>query len=396
VEINIQTHDRFFVAMNILFVTPPPYLPNKLHRIRSYNLIHMLSKKNNIYVLSTTTQKIQQDDIKSLRKNCKEVIHIPMSKVQGLINCLLHPHLPYEVAFCINNNTKSTIAKIIKRKKIDLIYFKRLRSAVYADKKINTPCLIDTTDAMSLFYKKLSEKSSGLRKLFYFLESKKYFRYEKHVANKIRDWVVCSEYDKEYLQTFLQVSLTTIPNSVEIPKRFPRKTNMTLALLFQGLMDKPVNRDAITYFVKDIFPSLTKKHPNVRLFIVGPRPPKSIKNLMNKHIKVLGYVNDINVIYKQTTIVICPIRIGTGTRNKILQAWARRKPVVSTSIGAEGLQYTNKKDIVIADTPKEFAKAIIDIVTHESLQKRLQQNGFKTAEKYYSQHVIQKKLDRLL
>jgi len=116
-------------------------------------------------------------------------------------------------------------------------------------------------------------------------------------------------------------------------------------LLFTGNMDYAPNVDAVTYFVKEMWPQILKINPNTKFIIAGQRPIESVKKLESNSIKVTGFVEDISDLYRKSTILIAPLRFGAGTQNKVLEAMAMGVPVVCTHIGFEGLQieYSSQK-----------------------------------------------------
>lgn len=130
-------------------------------------------------------------------------------------------------------------------------------------------------------------------------------------------------------------------------------------IIFSGLMDKPVNIDACIFFYNEIFPKILKRKPNIKFYIVGPNPSYKIKRLKNNNVSIIGAVDDIRRYLRKAGLIVCPLRIGSGTRNKVLQAMALGKSVVSTTIGAEGIEVTSGKDIIIADRPEEFAENVL-------------------------------------
>lgn len=387
--------------MKILFVTPPPYLPNRLHRVRSFDLIKMLEKKHAVHLLSVTTQKKESKEFKEIKKNCRSVniIYLPFSK--AMLSCLRLFYLPYEVAYCDSKEAEKRIEEIIKKEKIDLVYLKRLRSAIFFP-NISIPVVLDTTDAMSMFYKRMSKNYKFPKNLFYLFESTKYKVYEQNIMKKIKNWIVCSNTDKGYLEALNNnISISVVPNAVDSNYFHPIANHKSLianhSLLFRGLMDKPVNIDAVLFFVNRIFPLIQKQIKDTKVFIVGPNPHHVIKRLNdNKTIFVTGFVRDIREYIAKAAVVICPLRIGSGTRHKILQAWAMGRPVVSTVIGAEGLQYKAGENIEIANDPKSFAKKIVMLFENKNQYNKLATNGRKTVESNHDLDVISKKLDRVL
>ena len=411
--------------MKILFVTPPPYLPNRLHRNRSFDLIRILAIKNEVHLLSVTTYKEEPKEFREIKKVCKSVSIIYLNPLKALLSCVFFPFLPFEVAFCKSNLAKKAIVNIVRTKNIDLIYAKRLRSAIFIP-ELNIPIILDTTDAMSMFYNRLYNRSNFPKKIIYKLEEIKYKAFEKKIMKRINNWIVCSTIDQKYLQKFgRDVNVHLVPNPVDAdyfsPSRSPSATSKVErtkelacltgvgrqrprllrggyvnSLLFRGLMDKQVNIDSCLFFIKEIMPLVKKKIKDVRLFIVGPKPHRSIQKLHDgKSIFVTGFVEDIRRYMAETAISICPVRIGSGTRFKILQAWSMGKPVVSTSIGVEGLVFKKDYNIAIANTQKEFAEKIIRLLQDKKYYSTLQKNGLKSVVAEHSFNAVKEKLEEV-
>lgn len=385
--------------MNILFIVPPPYFPNKLHRVRSYNLLKILSQEHSVHLLSVTTNSPNPNELTAIKKWCTSLTIVHTSHYKGLQNILLHPHLPYEVAYCQNTFVKHLVSRIVKEKKIDLIYLKRLRTSIYLDKQLSEiPTVLDTTDAMSLFYKRMYNKSSLIKRPFYFFEFKKYQYFEKQISKRIPTWVVCSEMDKLYLSKQIPNTIITIPNITDVSKTIPKQNKQLQhpVILFQGLMDKPVNVDAALFFTREIFPLIQKNHPKSKLIILGPNPTKKIRDLADRNTIVTGYVKNSKAIYNNATVVVCPLLYGTGTKNKILSAWAYGIPVVSTTIGAEGLYARHKTNILIADDPSKFAEYVNLLLSQNKERLHLAKYGLETVKKYYTEKSITKPLIDIL
>ncbi|KKP93689.1 MAG: hypothetical protein UR98_C0003G0059 [Parcubacteria group bacterium GW2011_GWA1_36_12] len=383
--------------MRILFVTPPPYLPNRLHRNRSFDLIRILARKHQVHLLCVVTDQKVYPEFKEIKKVCRSVKVIRISKFRAMLNVLFFPHLPAEVAFCNFKKAQQEIEKIVKDKKIDLVYIKRLRSVVFVP-EVDVPMVVDTTDAMSLFYDRLARNSNFPKTIFYLLESLKYKWYEKKVAQKFKNWIISSPLDEKYLKRVgLKINTHVVPNAVNIDYFKSSTANFEQnTLLFSGLMDKPVNIDAAVFFAREIFPLIKKEVADVKLYIVGPNPSIKVRNLNSDGIFVKGHVKDLRQFIAKSQIVVAPIRIATGVRNKILQGWAMGKPVVSTTIGAEGLKARDGENILIADSATKFADDVVKILKNKQLYNKLAKNGRKTVEAKYSYQSISNNLEEVL
>ncbi len=383
--------------MRILFVTPPPHLPNRLHRVRSFDLIKTLARKHEVHLVAVTSESNKSEEFEEVEKICTSVTIIKVNKIFAFLNFLRFYFLPAEVAYCYSEKVTKMIHDIVRKKRIDLIYLKRLRSTIFLN-SIKTPIVVDTTDAMSMFYFRMYENHPFPKNFLYLFEAVKYRTYEKKVMETIKHWITCSAIDKKYLETIdSSISVHVIPNPVDTNYFKSTERPRDATILYRGLMDKPVNIDAVIYFVKHMLPRIKKKLPHVKLYIVGPKPASKIRTLMNdKNIFVVGFAKDVRRLMSETAVSVCPVRIGTGTRFKILHSWSMERPVVSTAIGAEGLEYTNGENILIADTPESFSKNVIQLLQNKKLYRKLAKNARYLAEKEYSTKALSFKLEHML
>lgn len=383
--------------MKILFVTPPPYFPNRLHRVRTIDLLNMLFQSGHeVHLLSCITKEFTREEYSVVKKYTKSITVIKQSRLQSVINCLLFPFLPLEVAYCYNKNVNKAIDEIIINRKIDLIYFKRLRSGIYLP-NLSIPLIMDMTDAMSMFYFRLAKQANFLKRFYYFWEGRKYEWFEDKVKNSANKFIVCSEIDKKYLEKRGIKNISVIPNGVDTAYYEPATSSRkSQTILLSGLMGKPVNSNAAIYFSKKIFPAILSCFPNLKLCIVGPSPHPSVKALENKNIAVTGYVKNIRKYIASAAVIVCPVKVGSGTRNKILQAWAMKKPVVSTSIGAEGLLYKDGQNILIADTPETFAQNVVWLLQDKRVYTRIARSALETVQTHYSIDILEKQLEKIL
>jgi glycosyltransferase involved in cell wall biosynthesis len=376
--------------MKILIVAPNP--PNNFHRIRLTHIVKALKKDHQVDIVCQSTTKD-----KRFRKTYKAKI---FSK--SLLKCYKDATLnlfyttPLEASFCIDSDLKSHINKIYKN--YDIIMVKRLRTMVLLPENVDVPVIIDSTDAMSMYYKSALKTVPAWKKPLFAEEFIKYRIYEYQISKIYKNWAICSEKDAKYLKnvTKSDTEIHVVPNVVDTDYYKSTKSPDKNTILFSGLMDKHVNISAITHFLNEIFPRIIMQIPETLLYIVGPNPSKDLINKSSKNIKVTGKVKDIRKFIEKANSVVVPIVVGSGTRNKILQAWSQERAVVSTTIGASGLNYKAGKNILIADDPNLFAKKIISILQDNNLKNRLGEKGRKWVEKHYSLKTMRKKYNQLI
>ena len=172
----------------------------------------------------------------------------------------------------------------------------------------------------------------------------------------------------------------------------------SLNLFTLGTLHYPPNADGIRWFVNEVFPLIREAVSGVTLTIVGKNPPADFINLQNDFpdvFQVPGYVPDLTPWFEQAAIVIVPVRVGGGMRVRILEAFAREMPVVTTTIGLEGIDAIPGEHILVEDDAELFARDVIKLIRDEELQSKLAGNGRRLVEELYDRQVVLKKLEQI-
>jgi len=185
-----------------------------------------------------------------------------------------------------------------------------------------------------------------------------------------------------------ETPVKVIPNAV-CPAALLSESSGTNTLLFVGTMSYPPNADAVRFFCKQIFPLIRQRVPDVKLCVVGLEPPPEVRALEALgNIVVTGEVEDLTEYYRQAQVVIVPMRAGAGTRLKILEAMALGRPVVSTSVGCEGLAVRHGEHLMVADQPADFAGQVIELLANHEQRRRLCQRARRLVEQHHDWNVI--------
>jgi glycosyltransferase involved in cell wall biosynthesis len=229
---------------------------------------------------------------------------------------------------------------------------------------------------------------AGLRWLHHAVNWRKIMR-EELAAWRTADGVVFTSRDDEARARAHLPGLRSVvaPNAVDVSyfrpgPELPAPDGETV--LFFGTLNYFPNQDGMLYFLRDIWPRLEREHPRARLKVVGPQPTPEVLAYRGPRVEVAGLVEDLRTHLAQATVVIVPLRVGGGTRFKILEAMALGKPVVSTTIGAEGIEVTPGADILIADDPGSFAAEVARVLDDVALARRLGEAGRALVEQRYS------------
>ena len=225
------------------------------------------------------------------------------------------------------------------------------------------------------------------------------------VARADQVWV-CSEADARLVRKLYHpgAEVQVIPNTVDVAsyERARPQPSAGPTLIFPGLLHYPPNQAAALFLIQEVFPRLVERRPAARLLLVGSHPSPALLDAAHRHphIVVTGRVPDTRPYFAQASVMVVPLFQGSGTRYKILEAFAAGLPVVSTAKGVEGLEAMPQTHFLPAESPEDFVDAILRLVTHPDQAQLLARSGFDLVSERYSLPVARSRiaaaLDRLL
>jgi len=191
---------------------------------------------------------------------------------------------------------------------------------------------------------------------------------------------------KELLEICPELDIAVVPHGVDVENfSFSGPEEKEKAIVFVGNYLHYPNADAVLYFHSEIWPLLKSRLPEIKFYVVGQGPPPEVQNLsQDEAITVTGRVDDVRPFLKKGRVFICPVRLGGGFRGKILEAMAIGRPVVSTSLGAEGVPAHQRENIILADNPEDFVQGVLDLMADDKLFERIRTNARKLVEEKYS------------
>lgn len=215
----------------------------------------------------------------------------------------------------------------------------------------------------------------------------RFWRYERTEQGRAAVCIFVAEPDARLYQTFFpRRSVAVVPNGVDIeyfrPMAAPSPARETI--VFEGNMNFGANEDAARRLVSDVLPLVHHHIPSVQVVLVGRDPSPAVTALAGPKVEVTGTVPDVRPYLAEASVFACPMRLGSGIKNKILQAWSMGKPVVATSQSLGGLSARNGDNLLVRDDPDSFAKALCDVIHDHALANRLGASGRATVEKEYS------------
>lgn len=391
--------------MRILFITlGVPYPPDSGPRIRDYHLIRAVAADHAVLVLSLDSSP---DDraVLELRKWCEVVEVVPdtprsvsehlASVARGLLAgrpLAMHPFYRPEMA--------AAIRRILRQRAVDVVQIEHSFLAGYVmDVPQNLRCrtvLSFHNLGVRQYRRMLHTRLSLLGRIQFGMKWIAMLGWEPHFARRFDHSIMVSELERKLLhERDATLAVTVIENGVDTGVRRPiEATRGRHALLFVGTLGYPPNADAVIYFVESILPLVRREVPDVTFTVVGgPVPPRVRRLSDGERVRIVGRVPEVVPYYAASDVSVVPLRAGGGTRLKILESMALGRPVVSTSLGCEGLQVVDGEHLLIADDPQTFACKVVELLQAPPLRERIARQARARAEEVDWKNIGRKLTD---
>lgn len=383
--------------MNVLFLTPYlPYPPNSGGKIRTLNLIKTISKYHKVSLLSL----VQHDETKyisDLEKYC-DVNTLPL-KIQkhGRVKSFfsIYPYVTMSKYYSLENQKQ--IHNFISNNDFDIIQVESLLMSAYVQ-NISIPKVFDAHNIESdILYRTFTTSKFKVKSVLNFVDYLKNIMYEKSAIKSFNACLSVSEIDRKRLLAMGAQRVKTLPNCVDLNYFHKIERNdFCPRIIFTGYMSWFPNVDAIDFFCKKAYPTLKKLIPDIKFDVVGRDPKQTIQKLNeDSDILITGEVPDVRPFISNSDVCIVPLRIGGGTRLKILEYFAMGIPVISTSVGVEGIDAINGEHLIIEDDISKFPNRIIELLNDQEFAKYLAKNGRKLVEEKYSWSQYGENLNQL-
>jgi glycosyltransferase involved in cell wall biosynthesis len=388
--------------MRILFLSQVlPYPLDAGPKVRSYFVLRHLTQRHEVTLLTFVRDTDRSQDIAHLAEFCHAVHIVPMHRtrlrdVKFLVQSLL-TRQPFLIVRDQIPAMTDRIRQMVTSESFDVVHVDQLWMAQYAlaarAVSAKPKLILDQHNAVHLIPKRLADGTSNpIKQIFLTREAHSLAIYEPEVCHRFDDVVWVTEEDRRAVAALPgsnadgQLPSTVIPicadpTQVKPVVRDPSKKRVT----FLGGLHWPPNAEGIRWFAKHVLPQVRAEAPEAVLTVVGKSPPPGLDG---EGIEVTGYVTDLGPYLAQTAVFIVPLHAGGGMRVKILDAWSWGLPIVSTTIGAEGIETQPEQNILIADTASAFAQAVIRVLREPTLAQQLAQGGRQTViEKYDWQKI---------
>ena len=381
-----------------IFVLLPriPYPLEKGDKLRAFNQIKQLSKRNEIVLcaLNDSPKVNEQDAFRALQPYCQSINFIRISKLQillGLVRAFLKS-LPMQCGYFYNHRAAKRINSLIVKHKPDILYGQLLRTAEYIRHK-DIPKAIDYQDIFSYGMKRRANIASFITRPVFNMEYRRLKRFEAITFDQFDVRSIISEPDRALFPHEKRNEILIIPNGVDHDFFKPQEREKKYDLVFTGNMSYPPNVNAVEYLANDIMPIVWKTLPETTLYIAGATPDPKVKKAASERIIVSGWLDDIRDAYAQSRVFIAPMRIGTGLQNKLLEAMSMRLPAITSPLANASLGAKPNEEILIGNNAEEMAQNIITLLTDKEKAERLAQAGYDFTNRVYDWGKATEKLE---
>ena len=316
--------------------------------------------------------------------------------VKQLLVGLVDP-LPVAVARYRSDAMRRTISDVRKREQFD---------SVVCDFLFPTPniedlggCVLFQHNVETMIWRRHTEHASGLKRMYFSAQAKRMFDWEAKVCRSCEGVIGVSSADARLMEQMFGVKdVGWVPTGVDVDYFRPRAAEPAADLVFLGSMDWMPNIDGMEFFVRDVLPLIRKRRPDCTVAIVGRKPAPAVVALGERdpHIRVTGTVDDVRPWLWGSAVSIVPLRIGGGTRLKIYESMAAGIPVVSTTVGAEGLDVSSPENIRLADRPEEFADCCVELLANASERTRMSRAASELVAQRFSWDSVTGLFENLL
>lgn len=373
-------------------------------QIRTLETLRRLHARHEVHYLAYENPK-QPEGLARANEYCSHAYpvthHIPEKASPQfaiqLLKGLVSP-LPVAVARWQSAAFRQKFAAITKEHTFDRIVCDFLFPAVNIPDL--TDCVLFQHNVEAIIWERHAEQGrTPLHRWYFGQQAKRMAAYEAQACRAARNIIAVSDSDAQLMRDRYGVTkVAPVPTGVDVDFFRPTQPAQPKAdLIFLGSMDWMPNIDGMQWFADEIWPLILQQRPQTTLAIVGRKPTPAIQALARKpNITVTGTVPDVRPWLHGAKLSIVPLRIGGGTRLKIYESMAAQVPVISTAIGAEGLDWTNGENIQIADTPKAFAGSCLTLLENQSAANLLANSAFNLVNQNYSWQAITTQFETLL
>jgi polysaccharide biosynthesis protein PslH len=397
--------------LSILYVSPMPASPPRFGaQARIHGLMTQLARRHDLTAVMQVDSEFDAGECRrAMQAFCRDVVLVPRPSVgEGLPKRLLQLQSlastrSLERRLASGPEMQRALDRVLRAKRFDLVNleFSFLGECALRQAPPNERLPRLVVDSHNIDYELARQYARAGRRLAHRLYAeanwRKLRREELRTYRDADGVYLCSAEDERRLLDVIPAARTAvIPNAADVEYYQPRSGDPPAdgrTVVFFGLLDYAPNVDGAMYFVQKIWPGVAEAHPEARLKIIGNRAPRSLQLLAGPRVELTGFVPDLRPHLAGAAAVVVPLRLGGGTRLKIVEAMAMGKAIVSTTLGAEGIDAIPGRDLLIEDQPQAFANAVNRLLGDRELAARIGQAARSLAVERYSWSGVARALE---
>jgi sugar transferase (PEP-CTERM/EpsH1 system associated) len=389
--------------MRILFLSRWfPFPPDNGSKIRIFNLIKALSTRHDVELISFAGEAVGDDQLMAMHRYCRKVdVALYRSFQPHRLRALMgfFSPKPRSVLDTHNVDLQALVDEAANGKPFDVVIASQIDMAPYAATIADCSRVFEELELATL-YEQFARSSDTLMRLRYQLTWLKSSSYIARLLPKFDACTVASAQERDLISRLMPryKAIDVIPNGVDVAHhRAEFDPPQAETVIYSGALSYQANFDAVDYFLREVFPLIQKVRPNAKFYVTGKADPALVSRLPpNDGVIFTGYLKDVRPQIANSWVSVAPLRVGGGTRLKVLEALALGTPVVATSKGAEGLSLTPGRDVLIANAPAEFAGAVLRVLGDPTLREVLSRNGRQTVAAQYDWQQIGQRFTELI
>jgi sugar transferase (PEP-CTERM/EpsH1 system associated) len=365
-----------------------PYPPRWGFGTRVYQLMRQIASRHDATLLcyaspgNENVARLREDfPVEAVERKPESIAAKRLSQLRSLAS-----RMPYDCHTFHSREMQQAIDRLFAEQDFDLV---QLESTLLTPFRFpaGTRIVLDEHNIDYETYARMHEtESSALRRAFYRDQERRFQRWERRWWNEVVACVATSEREAEIMRRHAPNTLVAaVPNGVDVEYFHPDATPVEpRTLVFNGVLDYRPNIDGVNFLVDEVLPLLRERFPDVRLTVVGRGAASEVRALERRGVEATGEVPDVRPYLRRAAVVVVPIRMGSGTRLKVVEALALAKPVVSTAVGCEGVDVHDREHLLIGDTAQTFAAQVERLFDDAEGGERLGRAGRELMERQYS------------
>jgi glycosyltransferase involved in cell wall biosynthesis len=379
--------------MRLLWVKGGKLLPvDTGGKIRSYNILRGLASRHEVTFLSYYPGAPDPEYDTAIRKEFPRAVTVALGDVGGKVGQALHyarrffSPAPYSVTKFTDGAVRAKVDELLADHRIDVAVADFLLVTRNFPHRPARPTVLFQHNVESALWRRNAKyERNPVKKAIFTIESAKMYRYERTAVSRFDHVVAVSEHDRSLmLEMAPNAPITVVRTGVDVEgfRPVPGASRGERTVMFLGSMDWPANIDGVEYFCDRVWPQVVAAVPDARFRVVGRNPPPRITRFAGESVEIVGGVKSVLPYLHEAAVFVVPLRIGGGTRLKIYEAMAAGVPIVSTAVGAEGLDVQDGKNIVLADDAERFAAAVIELLNSPARRADIAGAAAATASRF--------------